>query len=269
MSAAALDMILNSPTCRGAFRLDGDRMEPLKVSGPNAGEAAERMRDLWVSLNAVVPDADLVIGKHADGYSVASQRGGMLLETNSLPNLGILRSALKNEDTITPAATDAKGPANAVLDLASWIDGTETRRAMEVVAGEARIRLWARKGRFGLLDGQTPATVAEHVSTASDAGQKVLLTLVEWTSDAPDMTFQPLELLAPSASDNWVFGANGTPEAAPRSATLDQASKAATLAQRLATWGQGNPFQIEVLRDNASRDVIARSEDATRIELNF
>ncbi len=272
MQSTALSTILDSGVCQGAYRLTGDDVEPLKPAKDTHRDAARRTRDLWASLGAIVSDVDLMIGKRNEALSIASHKGGMILETAGPVNIGILRAALQHEDAVRPTQqlaneSDLGAGIRALWALVRWIENVEASRAIRVQAGDSAIRLFARKGLFGLPDGAKIEDVATKILNAGQAGASVTLTYEPWPDTAPEMRLRPTELLPAAGADatDWVFDDAGVPAAVPRSATMDDATKASALAQRLSSWGEGRPFEVSVLRNGTTKQVVARKGPDDRI----
>jgi len=274
MSSAALNSIVGSTACRGAFRLNGDEIEPIKAGPKTMGEAAARTRDLWASVGPIVSDAGLMIAKRDDAMSVASPKGGLIIEASGPINIGILRAALQNETAVQPAALDATsalapGPL-ALVSLAQWIADIEAPRALEINAGDTPLRLWARKGKFGLAGGSTAADIAACILNAGANNKPITLEYGSLGGDVPDMCYDPISFFTQSATDeaNWVIDETGIPTAGPESARLEDAIQAMALAHCLKAWSTGTSFEVSVLDGNRQTQVIARAEDPHRILLS-
>ena len=272
MSSAAMDSILNSAACRGAFRMKGNEIEPLKAGASALGEQAQRTRNLWAHVGAMVSDSGLMIAKKQDALSVASAKGGLILETSGPLNIGMLKVAVQDEARVTPSEVevdpDAAGPGpKAVWSLARWIERIETRRALKLTAGSKCWTLWAEKGRFGLEPGKTVDTLIGDMLSAGKSGAPIELTYVAWDDAAVSPVLEPTELFMrkETAEYEWMIFEDGCLAALPNGASLEQAHAATALAQQLAAWCAGHPFEVAVFGEGAMRHVVAHAETPDRI----
>ncbi len=276
MAVSDLNSIISSSACRGAFQLSDGELTSLSGGDASAIDDARRTKDLWSSLASFVPDLGTVVAKRESGISIASMRGGIILEVSAPVNIGIVRAALRNESKIsfeddgkTPLVADG---AKALWTLASWIDGIETRRALRVSVGTDVFRLWARKGKFGLKSDKTPADLAGFVLSANETAGPVTLSYDVSDDDAPDAVHLPLDLLATGETekDEWHFDNLGVPKMRPRHACLKTAGRMLSLHAQLKSWGAGQPFEVTILRDGGPPEVIVEGSDPslTRILLD-
>lgn len=272
-----LDYILQSATCAAAFQLNGDDMTSLKPSGPAMADAAVKTRALWASLDGLMPETAMMVAKRDGAISIASRKGGLIIEASGAVNLGILRGALQNEGMVAPGlshvlSATSPGP-RALWSLADWIEQIEASREMQVDAGEQSITVWAQKGRFALPAGLTPSDLAKAVLAAGRASKPVELSYNPWSNGpgnaAPKMAYRPIDLFArtPSATAEWVLDDTGCPKTLPRSATLQDVAQAATLGENLLRWADGEPSEISVLNGNAVLKTIARFDATSEISI--
>lgn len=273
MSSPALETILKAPTCHGVYRVDGPHLQALKARASLSDGAAARTRDMWAHLASVLPEAGLIIGKRGDAYSIASEQGGLILEAGALPNLGMLRAAVKREEPSrpqleTPSEHQGSAGITALLAMARWIDGIEAPRYLKVAAGSDVIPVWAKQGRFGLGSACPLDSVLPRLLAATQAGDAVNLTYGAWQeADAPEMQYTPADLLDPDGLGHWRFGPKGGVLNLPDRADADAAAELSAVAQSLASWGQGQPFEITVLGQGGTRHVVARSTSPDHIDL--
>jgi len=276
MSGAALETILSSPTTRGAFRLNSDGFETLKASPPEIEPLAQATRDLWACIGSLMAEPDLMVAKREGDLSVATAKGGLLLETSGPVNLGILRATMQSDEVVRPdfheeVPTDAPAGISALWSLARWIELIEARRALVVTAGDAVFKLWAEKGCFGTSGDSTASDVTEAILAAADAEAPVTLEYAAWGDDAPQTCdTSPIALLAPAPEDDsdWLVFNDAMPVAAPPDASLDVAADATELSMRLTKWGAGRPFEVAVLNATAQRIVVAEAETPDRVRIN-
>lgn len=275
MSIAAMETILNSATCRGVFRLNGNEIEPLKGGTASLGEEAQRTRNLWARVDAMVSDSGLMIAKKQDALSVASAKGGIILETSGPMNIGMLRVAVQDEARISPNAEDPteiiqQPGATAVWTLARWIERVETRRAMMLSSDNDCWAVWAEKGRFSLESDQTCDGLVSALLKAGKNGQPIELTYAEWDTSAPTPSLEPASLFRRSSEDgsDWLVFEEGCLAALPEECSLEHAEAATALAQQLSAWCAGHPFEVAVFGEGAGRSVVARADTSDRILLN-
>lgn len=274
MYPAALDMILKSPECRGAYKVDGADIAPLSGVKAAAGEDAARTRDIWARVGAQVSDSGLMIAKREDALSIASLKGGLILETSGPVNIGILKAALQNEDAVRPeieATTDEIDDPGlrALWSLATWVEAIETPRLLRVTAGKAVCELVARKGRFQPLGKVSPSGIADTLLAAGNSEHPITLTYGSLPSRLPQMRFAPLDLLCAQKGKRvgWIVAADGRFNDVPGDASLGNAKDIFALAKLLGAWGGGRPFEVAILQDNAIREVIAHSDTSEHIHL--
>ncbi len=272
MKPTKLDFIINSASCSAAFQLSDAGLTPLKPSTPKLADAAGRTRDLWASLDALVPDSGIMIAKRDDGQSVASRKGGLIIEATGAINIGIMRAAMQNEDAVKPNLADGlsedqqPGP-KALWNLARWIEQIEANRVLVVTAGDTELKLWARKGRFGTETGVMASDVASAVLEAGSAKKPISLAYDMWTEDAPELVCDPVDLFSrvPSDAAEWVMDNTGCPRTSPKNATLEDAAQAAALAERLLLWGEGRPSEVAILREGGAKEIVARCDASSHI----
>lgn len=275
MTNVAMETILKSAACRGAFRLKDGALAPF-VQGSSALETdAGLTRDLWVSLCGVTARPALMIAKKGEALSVASAKGGVIIETSGPINLGMLRAALQNEAPVLPLLSEEFDTTSftgvtGLWALARWIEQIEAPRAIAVTDGDVTHLIYAEKGLFGLADGQTPAKVAAQLIAAEAAGAPITLTYVAWPDTAPAIAYQPAAFFhtASAAKADWIMSEGGRLLGVPACTSLQDIARATQLVARLSAWRDESVFDVTVLRDDASREVIARSDEAGNILLN-
>lgn len=269
-----LDYILNGAVCQAAFQLDGDALTALKAGAPAMVGAAERTRDLWASLASVAPDAGIMIAKRDGAVSIASRKGGLIIEASGALNLGMLRGALQNEEAIQPSPT-AKGAGlslpgpKALYKLADWISGTEMGREIALRIGDKDATIWARQGRFATEEGTSPNDLAADILIAAAAGAAVTLSYKAWPANPPEMPLAPIALFscAPSETTEWVLDDTGLPQVCPKTATLEDVAKTSVFVESLLSWAEGQPSEVAVLGDAPGLTTIARFDAASTISV--
>lgn len=273
MALSQLDTIFASSACRGAFQLDGGELVSLTRGDPSVSDDAERTKGLWSSLSAFVPDLSTVIAKRDTGVSIASARGGVILETSAPVNIGMVRAALRNEapielEDVGLDQLDAGG-TRALWALSSWIEGTETERAMRVCVGDEALMLWARKGKFGLPSGVTPGAVAKSILSANETGKPVTLSFEALDGSSAKAVHGPLALFSAdqSAEDEWHFNISGLPTRRPEDASLQTTGRMLGLHAHLKSWRDGQPFEVTILRDCGRPQVIAQGTNPDEIRI--
>lgn len=273
MEARAFESILNNANCIGAFRIADQDMEPIKPT--SAGPEALRTRGLWSAVGSAMSDAGLMIAKRSGGVSLASRKGGMIVEASGPLNIGILRAALNSADAVVPkleVATSACATpsAKALWALAEWIDGIETRRDITIMAGQHSIRLAASQGAFTSLDKSTCAQIKTKLNDAAADDQPITLTYAE--IENPDLSFEHKAInlfdAQTSKPSHWSFDWTGLPISHPENARLSDALEARGLCLHLIDWGQGDAFEVSVLTGLGKPYVIAKS-NGDEIQLTF
>lgn len=274
MTTPRLNDILADRSCVGAFRVTDDALVSLRSSGPGIAESAARMSRVWASLNTFMPDAATVIAKRGDSLTVASQKGGLILEAAGAFNIGLLRTVLSGEDIGLPPAPANDTPiaqpgTRALMNLATWITDIEAERALVLTVGDVCHRLWARRGQFALEDGQTPGDLAKTILAVTETGAPVELTYAAWSDPAPTPCLAPMALFtgAEVRDDGWAFDASGLLSSMPANATLDQLRQMLAMRDSLVDWGQGHPFAVTVIRQGRAPEVVASRKDQTTVRL--
>lgn len=265
--------ILDSGACRGAFQFTDSELVSLTPSDAAVCDDARRTKDVWSCLAECVPDVDTIIAKRDTGLSIASVRGGVILETSAPVNIGMLRVALRHEELVqfddeNPAAF-AAGGTRALWNLANWIEMIETSRHLRVDVGAKAFTLWAHKGKFGLPDGLTLDDVTKTVLSANESGAAVTMTYDVSTTATPDKAHEPMTLFGPVSkdADEWRFDVAGVPTMCPQDTTLKTTGRMLALHARLQSWGAGQPFEITVLRDGCSPTVVADGKEPNQIRI--
>ncbi|MEM6939106.1 MAG: hypothetical protein AAF509_03140 [Pseudomonadota bacterium] len=256
--------------------MHGDEMTPLKSGGPEAGAGAVRTRALWASLGSYLQSDGVMIAKRDGQLSIASHKGGIILETSGPVNIGMLKAALQHEAVVRPTVLKGEKaslwPAQRALwSLARWIDGTETARFLQITAGSAAFQIAARKGAFCEVSGAEPAAIVAAFEQAGAEGAAVMLAYADLPDPWPAMTHQPIDLLCKVEKDagTLTIRAANTPISVPAPVNLEEAMDFARLAGPLSTWGNGDPFEIIYLPEGSRQETIARSDGPGHIELSL
>lgn len=273
MSTTGLQYIVQNTACRGAFKVDGEDLTPLSAVDPSVEQGAHRTRNLWASLVPVVSDAGMMIGTRGAEQSIASARGGVIVEAKSAINLGILKAALNKQDPIQPddAADMAPGITAgqiALWTLADWIATIEVPRCLRLHLGDEPWDVVVVKGQFGLPD-KTPQDLRTAILAAADADALLEVSYTELPGSPGRCTHDPIEIFGPdrNSTGDWRLRSDGTPISVPTSATLPALRDIVVLGQRLTDWRQGRPFELAVLREGRTKEVIATSMEPEEINV--
>jgi len=276
MYPTGLDFVLSSAACRGAFIVGGNGVTPLAATSDAAKASAMRTRDVWASLTPIMSDAGFLIGEREAGVSIVSRKGGVIVEASGAVNLGILRAALQNENTVDVAVDSSVilGPCvgtNAIWALADWIDAIEAPRQLRLHLGEKTIDLTASKGRFAVADSSPPASVVDAITAAAEAGTPIELSYAGLPDSLGPVDLSPLDLFCPERvdSEEWIMGQSAMPLSVPVTASFAEVRQMAVLAQRLAAWGNGAPFELSILRNGTTKEVVARATNKNEIRMNL
>jgi len=207
--------------------------------------------------------------------SVASENGGIILESRDAVNLGMLRASLQKEDVIIPSTNEVaqfspRSTHKALWTLAEWIDGTELPRCFALNVGEASFSVLAEKGRFAVLQGPSPEEIGKAILQAGEDGSHVELSLEPLPDHQGSLDYRAIDLFDAihSEGSEWVVDQNGFPSTMPRDASFTLARDVALLAQNLTEWCQGEAFELSVLRTNRIIEVIATKETADIIRFS-
>lgn len=270
---AAMETLLKNAACRGAFRLKDDVIEPLVAGRSDLNGAAAKTKAIWASMGNVLSDAGMMIAKRDEGLSVASAKGGIILETSGAINLGILRAAVQDEVVVLPPAMEVGQPQNAtgLWGLARWIEQIETRRALLVTAGETTYRIWAEKGKFGLPFDHSPAELAKSLISAEADGLPISLSYTSWgEQDAAEIMHLPISLFAEQFSNDgeWVTFNSDRFFGLPCDTSLAKVAGLYCLIQQLQAWSADHLFEVAIIDKTGIREVVARSPNAESIEFN-
>lgn len=271
MSSTGLDYIVQNAACRGAFKVDGASLTPLSAVEPSVEQGAQRTRNLWASLVPVVSDAGLMIGTRGAEQSIASARGGVIVEAKSAINLGILKAALNKQDPIQPdagTAPDLDPGLTALWTLADWIAAIEVPRCLRVHLGAETWDVLAKQGRFSLIDA-TAEDLSKAILAAADAKTAIEVSYTELPDPAAPCAHDPIEIFGPdrNTTGDWRLRSDGSPVSVPTTATLPALRDIAVLGQRLTDWRQGRPFELAILRDGRTKEVIATSTETEDINV--
>lgn len=274
MKPSGIDSLLNGSGCIGAFVVDGEALRPLSNASEDARDTAGRTRALWASLVPVVSDAGIVIGKRPKGMSIASQKGGLILEAKGAFNIGMLRAAMQHEDPVLPTAVEApstgtKAANIAIWAFATWIDETETPRHLVLHVGAETFSILARKGKFAMVQGEAPSAIAAALLDAERNGTAVELSMGPLPDHHGELDFTALDLFEARSSetDEWLMDRNALPASIPEKATFAMTRDVAALAQKLSTWGEGEACELSVLRHGNIKQVIATTNTAGEVML--
>lgn len=268
--------MLSGAACRGAFQLTDGELVSLTRNDKTVCEDAHRTRDVLSSLAECLPDVGTIIAKRETGLSIASIRGGLILETSAPVNIGMLRVALRNEEVVqfdqSGTTAIAAGGTRALWNLATWIEMIETARTIRVCAGADSFTLWARKGKFGMLDKSTPSELAAAVLSANQSGAAVTLSYEEDHDVTADAVHEPLALFEPATpeateANEWQFDMAGVPTTRPKHTTLKTTGRMLALHTHLQSWGAGQAFEVTVLRDGETPRVIAQGHESNQIRI--
>lgn len=267
MHIAGLEYILQNTACRGAFMVNGDTLTPLSSVDSSVAQGAQRTRNLWASLAPLVSDAGMVIGTRGAEQSIASSRGGVIVEASRALNLGVLRAALKRQDPVAPQTAPDQAPALsegliALCTLADWIAAIEAPRCLRVHLGPDAWDLVAARGRFRPAGDGTPQSLVAALLAAAEAGADLALSYTDLPDPLGTCDLEPLALFgaARNATGEWHLKSNGAPISIPQTATLAGLRDMAQLARHLTDWRQGLPFELAVLRDGRTKEIVATSD---------
>jgi len=97
------------------------------------------------------------------------------------------------------------------------------------------------------------------------------LSYVELTNDAPAAEHDPLVLFEADTSKTaeWQFDMLGVPTMRPLDASLQMTGRMLSLHAHLLSWGEGQPFEVSILRDGGQPELIAQSQDTTQIRVSL
>lgn len=274
MSAAQLEKIYRSPACLGAFKLGGGDLLSLTDAEPSVVIAAQRTADLCSSLASLIPDLGTLIAKREKGMSIATARGGIILEASAPINIGMLRSALRDAETIaleqTATSLSASAGTKALVNLANWIQQVETTRAMHLTAGDTVVKLWARKGKFGLADGVASSNIASAIFEGAKAAKPISLSYDILATDYPSCGLDPVALFGQENPDglDWTYDTGGAPQSFPADATVQSCGQMLALNDQLRNWGEGQAFEVTILRKDRPPVAIAKHAASNVTQIN-
>lgn len=265
MNNEAFNRLISTGACKGAFKLVDTGLEPLSGSARSAKDGALRTRDVWARLGTRVSDAGLMIAKRGAAMSVASRRGGVILESDGAMNVGLLRSILQHETPVTPTvADDAVSPSDvATWSLMEWIERIEAPRQFRVDIGNTKVGLIVREGRFSVSSKKwSEAQVGELLLAAAADGTEVHLGYAPLPKRIPACPHHPLALVGAKGTPDkqWQLSPEGVITSHPETATVAQAHLAQDIGKAILAWNDGDPSEITVLKDNLEKKVIAQSD---------
>ncbi len=265
MNNEALIRLTSSTACNGAFRIVGEDLEPISAHHGAAKHQASRTRDLWCRVGDVVSDTGLMIAKRGQAMSIATRRGGVIVESEGAMNIGILRAALKDEAPV-PAPSEAPTPGapdtlNAIWDLMSWIAMVETPRLFLIDIAAERAELLVSKGKFAVMGKGSTKAISALLHGAVDSSGEITLGYGPLPKKMPDCALQPMDLLDLRATDDgsWSFAASGLLKAAPKTATHTEARDVSAMARSVLDWCSGEVSEITLIQDNMQQHVVAHS----------
>lgn len=274
MNSNVLEFVLNSTACRGAFKTDGMALTPLSSGAEHLHQSAQRTHDLWASMTPMLSDAGLIVASRGTDQSIASARGGIILEASGSINLGMLKSALKQQDHVEPASdltfSETTDAGQVVLwNLVDWISSIEAPRLLNLHLGEDVIAMVAQKGAFACLGKQKVSAVASKVQSAIKAKSSISLSYDQLGEKIPTCDCDPVALFGASRNDTgeWVHKADGTPVSIPQDADFADIRQMAVFTQRLDHWREGLPCELAVLHEERAKEVVAIADSAEEIKI--
>lgn len=253
---------------------DAGVVQPYASSATDLSNRAALTLHLWRSVAGLADQPDTLAISQKGKMSVYLARGGLIIEGKDRLNLGLLKSMVRSIDTVSKLPSDPLQPsgraARAVLKLAQWIERIEAGRMIELIAGDAHMRIWAQKGRFDPIEQDGPLQVARAIYQAVAAEAPVKLRYIDPGEDRAIPHHPPEALLAETSADaEWSFDADGRLMTRPPEADLTKVASVIALTEAFETWREDKSAELAVLQAQGTPSLRLSTTASNSISLSF